>query len=318
MSTHANRVNIHFENRLAGSQYLRGNFDFIYFLLNKDDIPLFSDIIFDTNYLSFLNNLGFKTNVTNCASSIKDWWVENESCSLTNKLNSKIFLQNYLRENEIFESDSFVVNTLEEINKFGPEYNLIREEYSVSGRGTYLRSQKQPTKLPVILTKLKKRICDIGAKVQDDQIQTYFNLVDRKFCFRGQFFDQNNLFKKKHNKIFQKLEIDAANLFNHIKNDFNVKNIQFDSFLYNDNGSLQLEFAHEINYRKSMGDVYYSLNERGIIRKNYVLLLYLIFPESLDFATVIKKLDTEIKKSGILTLSPMLRGLNLFLSKMII
>lgn len=308
----ANRVNIHFENKLAGQKISGGNFDFIYFLLNDNQVPLYSDLHFDKSYLSFLNELGFKTEFTDTADSIQNWWVKDEASEKTKKLNSKTFLIKYLHEKNIFKSESYIAFNLNEFKSCDPSFDLVREEFSVSGRGTYFKADKVPCKFPVILTKHKNRICDIGVRVRNGAAQVYFNLVDNKFCFRGQLFDRKDLFKQKYSHLFNELDLATNKLIGHIRKDFQVDDFQFDSFIYEENGEHKLEFAHEINYRRSMGDTYFALNAKGLVDKDNALLLYLMFPKAMSFSESLTKLKTEIENRQILLLSPLSKGLNLF------
>jgi hypothetical protein len=310
MEAVANRVNIHFENKLAGKKVSHSSsFDFIYFLLNNDSTPLFTQERFEDAYLEHLSQLGFQTNYTNCADVIKDWWVREESSEITKKLNSKVYLLDLLNKHDLTDSESVIVSNKNEFDLQASNFNLIREEYSVSGRGTYKVGEGTPKVFPVILTNHKNRICDIGTRVCEGVKSHYFNLVDSQFCFRGQYFDEKKIFKSRNQELFNKLDVLTHKLDQVLTNEFSALNYQIDSFIFKENGKLHLEFAHEINYRRSMGDIYLNLKSRSLIKHPCASLVFLFLPKRLDFTEVVSKFSAA---DSILPLSPMKKGLNLF------
>lgn len=304
----ANRVNIHFENSLAGLESRQNEqFDFIHFLIEKSETPLYTKIVFNSEYLEHLDELGFQTNFTAQAEQISDWWAMDTDSKLCHQLNSKIFVYEFLKSKNLVGSESVIVHNEDELRQVPLDFQLIRLNYSVSGKGTFLRGDRRVKKFPCLVTRLKERQFDIGTKVFKDGIVPYINLVDRFFCFRGQLFLQDEWLSKRI-PLLSKIEEKATILKQALKEEFNVEEIQFDSFIYQEEGVEKIEFAHEFNYRRTMGDLYHRIKEMSLIKSPFAFISFLMLPKDCDFLATKNTLSNE----GILLLSPLKRGLNIF------
>lgn len=310
------KVNIHFESEISNQKINnKVQFDFIYFLLNSDDIPLNTKIKFESEYLNFLESLGFNPQFVDSSDHIENWWVPDPSSEMTKKYNSKVFIHKFLQENKITVPNGVVVHHINEFERNRDEYNLLRLEYSVSGRGTFL-IQEAPKNLryPLILAKKRERVLDFGLFGNANKYDQYLTLVDDRFCFRGFLISNNEL---KHNREVSAL-LDLArqkfiSLSHLIQEIDSVESIQVDSFLYSDNGKLELEFCHEVNFRKSMSLLINAVNNKNLVKKNWSAILLLPSSTELPFGELLKKWEIEIGLNEIIPLSPITKGLSLFL-----
>lgn len=310
------KVNIHFESEISKQKINnKVQFDFIYFLLNNDDVPLNTKIDFESEYITFLESLGFHPHFIKSNEPAENWWVPDPTSEITKKYNSKVFIHQFLKENEITVPNGVVVHHVNELEEYRDKYDLIRQEYSVSGRGTFL-IQDAPKNLryPLILAKKRERILDFGLFGNSNKFDWYLTLVDDRFCFRGFLISNDEL---KHNLEISML-LDLAkqkftSLFHRIQEDDLIESIQVDSFLYTDNGKLELEFCHEVNFRKSMSLLINAVKTKSLAKMKWNAILLLPCTAKLPFGDLLKKWEKHIALNEIIPLSPITKGLSLFL-----
>lgn len=310
MGIRANRVNINFEDQVNNpNNTYDGSFDYIYFLISDETIPLYSQIEFSDEYLEHLKFLGFRTEFVASADEVLDWWAPRSEPDIVNKLNSKVFVHEYLHSNQIAHPDAHVVHSMSELDNVESQYNLIRLEYSVAGKGTFLRNSRKIKHFPVLVTELKNRQLDIGTKFHSNGFFHYINIVDSSFCFRGQLFISNEKHSEKFSNLLSQLSQMAEKLQRSIRKDFSIKEFQCDSFVYEASDGLQLEFSHEINYRHTMADIYHQLIQKELVTAPFAFLAFVILKQDCEFLSVKKSFETL----RILTLSPLKKGMNIFL-----
>jgi hypothetical protein len=262
-------------------------FEYIFFLINKESCVLKNYRDYDKNYLNKLQGLGFVIpKLDPRAQSAKFWWGNHHNYTLEQTLNSKITSAKVAQDNGWGFSQGTIVSTVAEIQvhlKRFPQYKnwIIKRPHGFSGIGHY--QFEASTINPFILSKilggevllepLYKRFFDIGTTfvINDGIIERQFmveNFNSSQGGFRGGVGCANvDNFKKYIQESYsydlhelEKITREIANIY--LKTGA-IGNIQIDSFVYEEDGILKLYPLVEVNYRKTMGLVIQSLADRS-------------------------------------------------------
>lgn len=258
-------------------------FEYIFFLINKEACVLKNYRDYDKNYLNKLQGLGFIIpKLDPRAQNAKSWWGNHHNYPLEQTLNSKITSAKVAQDNGWGFSQGAIVSNVEEIQahlKMFPQYKswIIKRPHGFSGIGHYQFESENVNPFilgkiligEVLLEPLYKRIFDIGTTfvINDGIIERQFmveNFNSAQGGFRGGVAcaDVEN-FKKyireTYNYDLQELEKITKKIANIYLKTGAIGNIQIDSFVYEEDGVFKLYPLVEVNYRKSMGLVIQSL-----------------------------------------------------------
>ncbi len=273
------------ENSPASLKIIR-EFEYVFFLINKENCILKNSRSYDKNYLNKLRGMDFvipelKAEATNAES----WWGNRHDYATEQILNSKLTSAKLAQENNWgFFHGALVKNTseIEEHLKKYPEYInwIIKRPYSFSGIGHYQFKSDTLNKFildkilvgEVLLEPLYKRVFDIGTTfiAKNGIIERQFmveNINSPHGGFKGGVGSCNvDKFKKyisgKYDFSLEELENTTKEIANAYLKLGAINNIQIDSFVYEEDGKLKLYPLVEVNYRKTMGLVIQSLADK--------------------------------------------------------
>lgn len=261
-------------------------FEYIFFLVNREECVLKNARDYEKSYLNKLRNLDFFIPQLNPnAISTTNWWGNRHNYSIEQNLNSKITSANLgLKANWGFYQGAFVNSSdqvEEHVKKFPEQENwIIKRPYSFSGIGHYQFESKNMNKFimnkiitgEVLLEPFYKRIFDIGTTfiVTDGEIRRQFmveNINSSNGGFKGgigantcgKFKDH---IREKYHYDLDELEKITKEIAQEYLDLGAINNIQIDSFIYKDKGILKMYPLVEVNYRKTMGLVIQSLADK--------------------------------------------------------
>lgn len=266
-------------------------FEYIFFLVNKNPCILKNYRDYDKNYLNKLLNMGFYIpKLDPRAQKEEGWWGKHHNYSLEQTLNSKITSARLASEHGWGFLQGAIVSTVDEIKdhlaKF-PQYKnwIIKRPHGFSGIGHYQFESHNVNAFiiskilvgEVLLEPLYKRVFDIGTtfEIDDGIIQRQFmveNFNSPQGGFRGGVgaSDVDN-FKKyiaeRYSYSLDELEKTTREIAQAYLDMGAIGNIQIDSFIYEEDGALKLYPLVEVNYRKTMGLVIQSLADKSSAKR---------------------------------------------------
>lgn len=276
------KVNLDYESFLFDPSYKEQSpkflsmikeFEYIFFLINKENCILKNHLEYEETYLNSLRALGFVIPQFNpAAQKCLNWWGQQKNIELERQLNSKLTSAAIALENNWGMFDGAIVQSNLDaknwVSSFPNRQWLIKNPHGVSGSGHALYTDKNFSGAH-LLEPVFQRVFDIGTtfEVVDGQLINMFmveNINSKVGSFKGGVGAKNiKLFKS---YIFNKYNFDLSELENITKKIFRIylelgatSNIQIDSFVYLDGGILKLYPLVEVNYRKTMGLVLQSL-----------------------------------------------------------
>lgn len=276
----------HYNETLPLFQKTNREFEYVFFLINKEKCALKNIRSYDKNYLNTLQALGFVIPELhpNEARSIK-WWGHHHDKELEKKLNSKLTSSRLAKQRGWGFHEGAIVSSVSEVyehlRKFPKKERwIIKRPHSFSGIGHYQFSASEINEETlkkilveeVLLEPLYKRIFDVGVTfvVSEGAIIREFmveNLNSPNGGFKGGIGSSNvDKFKK---YILEKYRYSLDDLEKKIREIATAylsmgasSNIQIDSFVYEEEGELKLYPLVEVNYRKTMGLVIQSLADK--------------------------------------------------------
>lgn len=265
-------------------------FEYVFFLVNKDPCILNHFREYDKNYLKklrenhfFIPELCLKGN----DEKSQPWWGHHHNFTIEQYLNSKLTSAEIAMKNCWgFKNGAIVTNAKDIRSHIEKNLNIkkwiIKKPFSFSGIGHYqFQSDKFNDFLiskmiegPVLLEPLLDRKFDIGTTfiVENGKILKQFmvlNYNNKSGGFRGGIGASSVDKFKKYMLDFLNYDIDplviqTQAIAQHYLDLGAQKNIQIDSFVYLDEitNNLETYVLCEVNYRKTMGLVIQSLAEK--------------------------------------------------------
>ncbi len=275
------------ENSKTNKKVIR-EFEYVFFIINKEEAALKNYKNYDEKYLSKLKSLGFfiPEFEPNCQVYLK-WWGNHHDRQLEILLNSKLTSAELAKKNSWGFWEGAIVESIEEVyahlRKFPTKKKwIIKHPYSFSGRGHFqidsehIDEDRLAEKITekYLLEPVYDRLFDIGSTyiVEDGEIKSFFmveNFNSPQGGFRGGLGASNlQKFKKyiykNYSYSLDELEANTLEIAKLYLRLGAVGNIQIDSFIYRDSeqGNLKLYSLVEVNYRKTMGLVINSLAKK--------------------------------------------------------
>lgn len=260
----------------------RREFEYIFFLVNKENCCLKNCRNYSPDYLNKLKSLGFTLPILEPeATEYIKWWGHHHDLNLEKKLNSKLTSTEIGSKNGWGFFHGTLIHTPEEARAHISKYSqfkrwLIKNPFSFSGIGHYSFNDHELNELffsrspgPLLLEPYYERVFDIGTTflIEHGQIKDWFmveNHISPHGAFRGGIGGKTKDDFKKY--ILQRYSFDLGELEKMTLEIANVYlglgaeyNIQIDSFVYKEGKTLRLYPLVEVNYRKTMGLVIQSL-----------------------------------------------------------
>ena len=285
-------VNLDYEAFLFGPNYNAQSskniaaikeFEYVFFLVNKDICRLKNYKNYSQNYLDKLKELGFFIpEFSSEDNKVENWWGKKTNLELEKKLNSKLTSCEIARKYGWGFLDGKVVSNLEEVNSHIENLPhskfLLKSPFSFSGIGhSYFEKGNVPLvkfNSELLLEPVYNRVCDIGyTYVQENgnYISDFLvlNFNNEKGSFKGGMGFKNiqlalDFISTEYGFNFSEIEINNYKKIVDIYKNLGAKeNIQIDSFIYKDELSNKLKLYQlvEVNYRKTMGLIINSLCE---------------------------------------------------------
>lgn len=275
-----------YDENSSQNQKIIKEFEYIFFLANKDDCILKNLKNYDKNYLQSLKDLGFVIPALNPeAKSFQFWWGNRHNFEIEKKLNSKLTSAQVAKEKNWGFERGAIVSSFKEIEEHVSRFPetkkwILKHPNSFSGIGhAQFESADihQNMKLKTInesflLEPLQNRIFDIGTtfEIENSIIKRQFmvqNFNSPAGRFRGgaacvnvEKFKRYILYKYNYNiePLFKTTQ-DIASEYLKLGA---TSNIQIDSFIHEEEEELKLYALVEVNYRKTMGLVLQSLADK--------------------------------------------------------
>lgn len=273
------------ENSPANQKVIR-EFEYVFFLVNKEKCALKNVRTYEKNYLNKLQKLDFVVPELNAnAKEAESWWGNRHSYSVEQFLNSKITSAELaMKYNWGFYNGALISSSDEaeaHVRKF-PQYKnwIIKRPHSFSGIGHYQFTSETINKFimnkiisgKVLLEPMHERVFDIGTTfvVENGEIKRQFmveNCNSAQGGFKGgvgakTLADFKNYIQETYSYSLDELESVTQEIAKKYIELGAINNIQIDSFVYKEDGILKLYPLVEVNYRKTMGLVIQSLADK--------------------------------------------------------
>jgi hypothetical protein len=289
------KVDLDYESFLFDPNYIEDSpaslkiikeFEYIFFLVNKEICSLKNIRSYDKNYLNKLKNLEFVIpQLEPNASEVTSWWGSRHDYSIEQILNSKITSANLGRKNNWGFSQGALVQSAFEIeehikNHLEIKNWIIKRAHGFSGIGHYQFKSENLNKFilekmlngVVLLEPQYQRVFDIGTTfvIEAGEVKRKYmveNMNSPHGGFKGGVGASSvEKFKKYIIKKYQYSLDELDDITNEISNSYlemgAINNIQIDSFIYLENDKLKLYPLVEVNYRKTMGLVIQTLADK--------------------------------------------------------
>jgi hypothetical protein len=267
------KVNADYESVLfhgrQGPRALNEALEFFAFYLQ--DLPVLSSKNYDISYFDSIRNLtGQNPSVVKTGKAV-NWWGPLENPEREKWMNSKLTsFELSLREGWVKGN----IFSREQVLELSPtEELLVKDPFSMSGKGLLVIGPGQPIKLPaslsgkLIVEPLLRRTKDFSHFVfPDGKMICYENLVDEKFQYRGTLFSSLTDFTGETLSFFRDIPVEEWKMFKkslQVIRDYYGNDSAFgysiDSFAYEQNGALKIFPLSEVNSRRTMGLMAYEL-----------------------------------------------------------
>lgn len=270
----------------GANQKIIREFEFVFFLIEKEKSILKNIKSYERKYLDHLKNLGFVIPEFNpTATQYEYWWGHHHNLEIEKKLNSKLTSAMVAKENHWGFHEGAIIETLEQLKDHLKKFShrrewIMKRPHGFSGIGHYqfnsdtldesvinkILSEK------VLLEPVYERVFDIGTTfvVKNGAIERQFmveNFNSDKGSFKGGAGTSDvGKFKKyiyeKYRYSLDELEKTTQQIAQSYLKMGAESNIQIDSFIYKEDGELKLYPLVEVNYRKTMGLVIQSLADK--------------------------------------------------------
>jgi hypothetical protein len=212
------------------------------------------------------------------------------------KYQSKTQFYLYMKKNAYHEHESTFIDSMDKVEAG----YLYKDPHSVSGMGHYsfpknknVIEKKIQQNIELIKEESLNRVKDFSTLIIDNKIVAiYENIIDRNYFYSGTIFQRDEAvpqaFKSEYEAFIGKLCIDFS--------DYRGV-MSIDSFLYLKNGEVKLFKACEVNLRKTMGYIAYSLKEKYFSSTNYFCfrIIYKKMNEGISYEIIDMEFGGRVK-----------------------
>lgn len=255
------------------------------------------------DYLQRLKSLGVIPRISSDANDPgRNWYGKLNDLDKEKKLNSKIWMHDFLNDLNLLDPKSKVIKNIDELKQLQIESTandiLLKSPFFMSGIGIHKLGELQEVLLPVIAEPFYKRAIDFSSYTdsQTKETQFYVNLTDENGGYLGgRVFEKQRDFyehyKSKYplNLLFESHEKIVRNLFE----EGAVESFSIDSYFTTEGKFIS---CCDINYRRNMGELLYHL--RRFLPKDGVGEFIISDDLKSDYQYSLKH------RTGILELSP--------------
>jgi len=309
------RVNADYESELfhPGFSSKKVN-EFLEFLvLFLEDRPLFSQKKYTSSYLKYVESITKRKPEIVSYGEYDNWWGILQDRELEKKLNSKM-TSFEVRKSLIPLTNSFLISNRDDLFELSVKFPLLAKSLAgMSGRGHKVFDQRSElesySQFPYLLEPLKKRIKDFSAYVSEDKkVIFYENFIDHKFQYKGSLFRNHfdptlenlSFFEEVDLEEWKKYQENLTTIMSYYNSFKLTQGYSIDSFVYEDDSKKMIYPLCEVNYRKTMGYVCYSLAKKYAAQYPWCLFLLKNIKSSL--AEMIFSKIKELK--NVILLSP--------------
>jgi hypothetical protein len=277
----------HYNPDLPKYQKIIREFEYVFFLVEKEKSILKNSKDYEKKYLDHLRSLHFTIpDLNSKTTEFEFWWGKHHNLHIEQFLNSKLTSAQLAKERGWGFAEGAIVSNFSELKNHlaaFPERKkwIIKKPHSFSGIGHFKFGKDELSESviskvltePSLLEPEYERLFDIGTTfiIENGQIKNHFmveNFNSENGGFKGGAGSSNvDKFKK---YILGKYHFDLSALENVTKKIAAeyvsmgaVSNVQIDSFIYKESDELKLYPLVEVNYRKTMGLVIQSLAEKN-------------------------------------------------------
>jgi hypothetical protein len=228
------------------------NQEFEYFLLWLESEALYTQKVYDLNYIDFIKQ--FKTVIIeNDKSQIKLWCSEIWDKEKQRLENSKIKSAEFGIANKLNHPKTKIIQSHDEVCEGDFIY---KEEYGVSGVGTWKKSTlPKRVSYPLIKDPLLKRTFDFSTLIDGEKQIVYQNHIDNSFQYKGTTVGLKFDYFEWYPEYLENIKIIKKH-YESIKGPWSI-----DSFLYQEDNIEKVYCLSEVNARKTMGYITLKLKE---------------------------------------------------------
>lgn len=273
------------ENAATNHKLIR-EFEYVFFLIEKEKFSLKNIKSYESQYLKFLSSLGFTIpEFKPHSNDYEYWWGNHHDKALEQKLNSKLTSSVIAQKNNWGFFEGAIVQTIEEVKFHLDKYSnkkkwILKRPNSFSGIGHYQFNSDSIDEAvlnkilseELLLEPFYERVFDIGTTfvlrngvIKNEFMVENFNLGTGGFKGGVGAHDADK-FKKyigaKYKYSLDQLQKITKEIADYYISLGAMKNIQIDSFVYLEEQKLKLYPLVEVNYRKTMGLVIQSLADK--------------------------------------------------------
>lgn len=315
------RVNPDYEAVLFGgpsSAQVNESLEFLAWFL--EDAPLYTQKKYSSDYLAHVESVSSQTPEIAPSGSYHNWWGSLEDEATERVLNSKLTSTKLLLARDT-HFQARIISHPHELEKVPFSFPwLIKNPHSMAGRGFQRVNSLNEVRLPkkmeqLIVEPLRNRTHDFSHFIfSNGEEICYQNMVDEKFQYRGTVFGNwreatlgNLSFYQEVSPQewghFQGMKSYLISAYQELSKDLKQQiGFSLDSFVYQEKEGLKIHAASEINYRRTMGSVAWSLAKKYAGENSWVSLR-LEKPQN-GFLKLQRKIQSESLDKNIILLSP--------------
>ena len=325
-SNSVNLFNLDYEFKLFNSPYdglkernkiltISKEFEYVYFLIEKEQTTLKNLKNYSDDYLSYLKDLGFTIPqfIKKFSGNLNNWWGELKDRDAERILNSKETSTKFALDKGFCHSGTKIIHSKKEFLEHLQNYNcgqwIARSSFSSGGNGIFkfkkdhLFNDKISNILlkgPIILEPNLNRILDFGVTLSLGDKSPYFftrNFVSKMGNFKGGIvYNENKILERiffSKQKWMDSYFIFLDEVKRYYKKIGASDALQIDSFFYEERNEIKCYPLVEVNYRKTMGLV--LKNMQRFLPHNGIGGWYIFSKKDFLF---LKSFDEQLKKIG--------------------
>jgi len=271
------RMNLNYENELYGRSFKKkfnDVFDYMLFWCQEEQSTLITENEFSDDYLNYIQNYtDFKCLYSKSHQLTENWWGKLKDYDVERKLNSKVFLNQCLRKNNLLDEKSAIVGSIKELKEMIQNNNnntwILKKPTGFSGIGNFIltNNEKIPKieEYPIILEEYHKRIIDFGSSFKIENNKIHFKSINSNLYTQAGQLKGSVIFPNEnhYNEIYQSFSLDKNNFIEkqlRILKEYAEQgaegDIQVDSYLYIKDGIVKIRPLVEVNYRKTFSHIF--------------------------------------------------------------
>ena len=266
--------------------------EFLLFFLESR--PLFSVKKYSAEYLHYVEKLtGHAPQIVN-KGPFDNYWGSLKNIEVERWWNSKLTSTELIIQKG-WCTDTLIIRREDDLKRINPNRDLLlKDPYGMSGQKFHLLRfaislkerqevlEKSLRNKPFIIEPYFNRKYDFSQYIfPDGKVIAYQNEVDEKFQYKGTVFNSvHSTFLEDLTFYSQLTEAKWAHFKDQTQQIIEFYSVHpnelgysIDSFIYEENGELNIRVMSEINYRRTMGRMTYELSQKYAANKSWTALL---------------------------------------------